>query len=272
MVLYALGYEYDFVQGVFLKTGSFDVKTNVSAQVYVNDNFAGKTSFLGDYFSQSRLLPRAYNVRVQAQDYQVWQKLVTVDAGFLTSFPKVILLPKVFQENVIASSSIPFKSITIERFDGDQKVALIGNKQKVDSIDLATGTEKPAKLPLPSVITPNNYLIGTASPDGDKVVRFDNNEIWINWIKDSPYQPFKKAGDLELVTRFPQTISDIQWYKDSDHLIVSVGGLLKFIEIDDRDGINIFDISSVSGPFYYDNDKNIIYKFDNNKLVKINLK
>jgi len=277
VVLYALGYQYDFVQGQFFKIGSFDVKTNVSAQVYVNDVFAGSTSFLGNYFSQSRLLPRVYSVRVQADNYQPWQKLVKVNAGFLTSFPKVILLPKTFQENTVASAS--FKTVTITRFDVANGTALVGNKQKVEAINLKTGEITPVKLPLLpeknaaklNVLVRNN-IAGVTSPDGVVTAGFYNNEIWVQWLKDSSYQPFKKAGNSLLVTRFPQTINDIQWYKDSDHLLVSVGGILKLIEIDDRDGINVFDITTLSGPFYYDRSSDLIYKFEGNKLVKISIK
>jgi hypothetical protein len=277
VVFYALGYQYDFVQSRFFKIGSFDVKTNISAEVYVNDVLAGKTSFLGNYFSQSRLLPRAYSIRVQADNYQPWQKLIKVDAGFLTSFPKVILLPKNFQEEVVASSSV--KNIIVTKFDPDNGVALIGNNQKVESINLQNGEIKPAKLPL--ILPKNNTAeqkdfiqkdgVGLTAPDGIKKVGFFNNEIRVYWLKDSTNQPFKKAGDLVLVTRFSQPVVDVQWYKDSEHLLVSVGGILKLIEIDDRDGINVFDITTVYGPFYYDKNNDIVYKFEGNKLIKINL-
>jgi hypothetical protein len=276
VVFYALGYQYDFVQSRFFKIGSFDIKTNVSSEIYVNDVLAGRTSFLSNYFSKSRLLPRAYSIRVQADNYQPWQKLIKVDAGFLTSFPKIILLPKNFQESIIASSSV--KNITVARFDSDNGTAIIGNNQKMESINLQNGEIKPIKLP---VVLPKNKTaqlkdiiqndqVGLVAPDGTKKVGFFNNEIRVYWIKDSTYQPFKKAGDSVIVTRFSQPVTDVQWYKDSGHLLVSVGGVLKLIEIDDRDGINTFDITTVSGAFYYDNNESV-YKFEGNKLIKISL-
>ncbi|MDO8676499.1 MAG: hypothetical protein Q7K16_02515, partial [Candidatus Azambacteria bacterium] len=100
---------------------------------------------------------------------------------------------------------------------------------------------------------------------------FNEREIWIKWIKDSNYQPLKMAGDTELITRFSQKIEDAQWFKDSEHLIVSVGGILKFLEIDDRGGINIFDIAAIAGPFYYDRDQDMVFKFEGNKLIRVNL-
>lgn len=264
VVLFALGYQYDFVQNKFVKTGSLELKVNTSAEVYINDNFDGKTSFLGDYFSKSQLLPRVYNVRVQSDGYQSWQKLARVSGGFLTSFPEVVLLRKDFNEEMVASSSV--SNISIRQFDPNNGLAFIGNKQKIESINLKNGEKKTIKQ------LPKTTAEDIDSPDGNKKVRFNEHEVWVEWTKDSNHQPFQKAGDTELITRFSQTITDAQWYKDSEHLIVNVGGILRFIEIDNRDGINIFDISTISGPFYYDKDQDAVFKFSGNKLIRINLK
>ena len=63
----------------------------------------------------------------------------------------------------------------------------------------------------------------------------------------------------------------MQWYKDSSHLIVSSGSILKFVEIDKRGGVNINDISAISGPFYYDHGIDAIFKFEGNRVVRIGL-
>ncbi|MBI2063417.1 MAG: hypothetical protein HYT65_00275 [Candidatus Yanofskybacteria bacterium] len=273
LVLFALGYKYDFVQNKFFSTGSLELKTNVTAEVYINDELAGSTSFLSDSFSKGRLLPRTYNVRLQNEKYQSWHKLVNVEAGFLSSFPRVVLLPQDFESEVVASGSI--RVLTIRRFEPENNLAVLGNKQKLESINLKNGEIKPMKTssptPLPSASSVENGIAFIASPDGNKNAWFNERELWVKWVKNSNYQPYKLAGDIGLVTRFSQKIEDAQWYKDSEHLIVNVGGILKFIEIDDRGGINIFDIATITGPFYYDRDQDAIFKFEGNKLVRINL-
>ena len=270
LVLFALGYRYDFVQNKFFSTGSLELKANVAAEVYINEELAGSTSFLSNSFSKGRLLPRTYNVRLQNEKYQLWRKLVKVEAGFLSSFPRIILLPDDFESEVVASSSI--SGITIRRFEQENNLAVLGNKQKLETINLKSGEIKPVKTTLPILAPIHVEEDGIAyipSPDNNKSAWFNEHEIWVKWGKNSNYQPYKLAGDTELITRFSQKIDDAQWYKDSEHLMVSVGGILKFIEIDDRGGINIFDIAVITGPFYYDRNQDAIFKFEGNKLVKI---
>ena len=270
-IVFALGYKYDFVQNKFFKTGSIELKTNVSAEVYINDELIGDTSFLGNSFSKGRFLPRTYRVRAEREGYQPWQKLVKVEAGFLAAFPRVVLIPESFDEVPVASSSL--KSITVKKFDAEENLAVIGNKQKLEYIDIKTGEKKDIKpaasmpVPVAGKVEPAQVV----SPDEEKNAWFSGYELRVKWVKDANYQPYKLAGDIELITRFSQKIEDIQWYKDSAHLIVSVGGVLKLIEIDDRDGINIFDITDIAGPFYYDRGMDAVFKFEGNKLIRIDL-
>lgn len=271
LIFFALGYKYDFVQKKFLKTGSIEFKFNSSTEVYINDELAGETSFLGDAFSKGGLLPRTYRIRSEKKDYLPWQKLVKVEAGFLASFPKIVLIPDFFEEKIVASSSI--SPITIKRFEKEGPLAIIGNKQKTESIDLKTGEVKPIKKGEIS----ESALIGEVevryipSPDKEKTAWFNKREVWIKWEKDASYQPFQRAGDVEFVIRLNQDVEDIQWYEDSSHLFVSTGGILKFIEIDTRGGNNIFDISDIASPFYYSSNMDAIFKFEGNKLIKIDL-
>jgi len=275
-VLYALGYKYDFVQNKFLKTGSFEISASTDAQIYINDELAGATSFLGTSFSKSRLLPRTYTIRVQNNKYQPWQKLVNVEAGVFADFPRVVLVPQAPVEDAIASSSL--KGIASIQFDAEQGTVAVNNGLQVETISLDSGQRvslqpfiKSTSLPTTTPPVANGEANLLQSPDGDKGLWFNNREVWVKWLKDTDYQPARIAGDTELVARFPQKITDVQWYKDSDHLIASVGGLLEFIEIDNRGGINIAAISIIDSPFYYDKGANVIFKFVGNKLTRINL-
>lgn len=281
VVLFALGYKYDFVQNKLLKTGSFGIKSNVNAKVYINDGLAGTTSFLTNSFSKGRLLPRSYRVRIERNKYQAWQKLITVQAGGFTDFPRVVLVPDNLDKSVLATSS--FTRVTFVEFNPTQKVVVLGNGRIKEARDLSSGQRlKAAPTPLvtprllassvagPAAIADNISKI--ISPDNNKKAWFADHEIWVEWLNNSGYQPYHNEGETTLITRFSGQISDIQWYKDSEHLIVNVSGALKFLELDDRGGINIFDLASISGPFYYDRDQDAIYKMDGNKLIRLDLK
>ncbi len=272
VVLYALGYKYDFVQNKFLKTGSFEIGVNIRADVYINDELSGTASFLTRTFSKSRLLPRTYSVRLQSEGYQSWQKLIGVGGGVFSSYPRVVLIPEEPGEEVIASSLLG--GVSSIKFDPQNKTATINSGRRTEIINLENGRkESPASQPTttPSPAPSKGTAGLIKSPDGEKDARFNDYEIRVSWLKDTNYQPYRKAGETELITRFSQKISDVQWYKDSDHLIANVGGMLKFIEIDARDGLNIFDISTISGPFYYDKDMDAVFKFEGKNLIKIGL-
>src|SRR5437016_5063301 len=94
VVLYALGYEYDFNQAKFLKTGSFSLKTNIPAEVYLNNKLVGKTSFLSNGFSYTMLLPRAYTITVKHAGNTIWKKKISIQEGVLEDFPRIVLLPQ----------------------------------------------------------------------------------------------------------------------------------------------------------------------------------
>ena len=274
-VTYALGYKYDFVKNKFIKTGSLGITTNTASEAYLNNELAGSTSFLGNAFSVRRLLPRTYDLRVQNEESQAWQKLVEIDAGFFVDFPKIVLVLKSPIETTLASASMNFKTNQILYFDSKENTLVFGNKQKVETIDLKSGktsvvaSDKIANIleSYSSLSNKNNEII---SPDGKKTVAYKEHEIRVSWLNNSSYQPYKNTGDSLLVTRSSQNINSIQWYKDSEHLIADVGGILKFIEIDTRGGTNIFDIGeNENGLFYYSENSNSVYKISGKKIIQI---
>lgn len=277
MLVMALGYKYDFVLDRLVKTGSFQIRTNVSSAVYLNDKLAGNTSFLGNTFSKTRLLPRVYEVRVHKENFQSWQKDVSISAGLLTDFPLVVLLPEDFTEKVIATTS--FRSVkeikfdknekTIELIDGATNVKInLGNGKIIEPSPLKKNSaESEPDSPDEKILT--NVL---KSPDKTKKLEFTKYEIWVEWLEPSNYQPFHQTGDRELITRFAQPIYDVQWYKDSGHLLANVGGIIKFLEIDTRGGTNSYDTTSTDWPFWYSSDKDAIYKFEKGKITRISLR
>lgn len=85
------------------------------------------------------------------------------------------------------------------------------------------------------------------SPDYLKIVYFSDCEIWILFLKDKLDQPTKKTGEKIFLTRVSEKINDVFWL-NSDYLIFNSGNKLKITEIDDRDRINIYDLSEFKEP------------------------
>lgn len=85
------------------------------------------------------------------------------------------------------------------------------------------------------------------SPDKKKIAYFSEHEIWVMYLEPELGQPQKKAGEKSFLARFSEKISDVFWYGDY-HLILNQGNKIKIAEIDDRDRINIIDLTTFEIP------------------------
>lgn len=280
-VVYSLGYRYDFVHRTFLPTGSFRLVANTGADVYINELLAGKTSFLSNSFSKSRLLPRTYLVRMEKTGYHPWQKNITIGGGLFSDYPKIVLLPEELPEVVVASST--FSTFTSTSYDLNKRTVTVYQAEKRQTLNLDTG--KPVSSSL-DIVAPKNKKTTAASAKQSNFVEssptivretkgrrleFTDHEIWVTWLNGTDFQPFHADGDRELITRMSTNISDVQWYKDREHILVWSGGILSFMEIDKRGGINTSIITALTNPFIYDEDQDAIYTFSKSNLVRIKL-
>lgn len=104
------------------------------------------------------------------------------------------------------------------------------------------------------------------SPDSEKIVYASNFEIWILFISEQQSQPHRENGERMFLTRFSEKIEDIFWLS-SHYLIFKVGNKIKVAEIDNRDQINIVDLTEIDNAKIYFNDSNKkLYILNNNEL------
>ncbi len=103
----AFGYGYDFAQNKIVKTGTLGVESNISASVYINDQFQGQTSFLTNSFTKNRLVPDQYTIRLEKKDFVSWQKRVNVRSGIYIDFPTVVLVLEQPKTDIIANNVSP---------------------------------------------------------------------------------------------------------------------------------------------------------------------
>ncbi len=108
------------------------------------------------------------------------------------------------------------------------------------------------------------------SDDNKKIIYWSSNEIWIYYLQDIKIQPYKNAGDRELITRFAQKISQAIFYPNNEYTAFVVGNQIKITELDGRDQRNTIDFVQTSNPqIYFDQQNNIFYYQTQDKIFKI---
>jgi len=97
-----------------------------------------------------------------------------------------------------------------------------------------------------------NYI--KISPDKRKLVYFSDSEIKILFLEEQNFQPRFNKGENMFLMRLSESINDIFWL-NSDYLILITNNVLKIVEIDNRDRVNIIDIVTVKNPEIFLNRK-----------------
>ena len=239
IILYAQGYKYSFSENKFFKTGAIYLKVNTDANVYLDDKLLGNTSFFGNSYRVEGLLPDKYELRVQKDNFSSWQKLITVDEGFVSEFSKIFLV----QQDEKGKEEL------------DKEIALIFPTPTPIPKSALKPTPTPTPANEPFVVKKGSLMTTSETPekiandvkgfviskDKNKLAWWTANEVWVMWLNDANYQPYHKKGDKELITRFSTQIKKAAWFRDEDHLIVDSSGY-KIMEIDTRGGINIVEI------------------------------
>lgn len=83
------------------------------------------------------------------------------------------------------------------------------------------------------------------SDDGKKLLFFTDNEISVYFARDWEAQPVRERDSVMQIARFSNTAKNIQWTRDYEHILFTLGDSAKIIELDNRDRRNIADVASV---------------------------
>jgi len=82
------------------------------------------------------------------------------------------------------------------------------------------------------------------SDDGKKLLYWSPREIFVHFTRIWEVQPFRNENETLDITRFSEEIKNVQWGKDYEHVLFSVGNRIKVAELDNRGQRNISDIIS----------------------------
>lgn len=89
------------------------------------------------------------------------------------------------------------------------------------------------------------------SNDGKKLLFWTGNEISAYFLRDWNVQPERSEDQSFNITRYSETLKNVQWFNDYEHVIFSVGRSIKIAELDYRDRINCLNLpeTSLDNPF-----------------------
>lgn len=248
-IRYAQGYKYDWNAGRFVRTGAVVVTANEDAKLFVDDRLVGSLSFLGHRAGKDRLLPGTYTVRLVKDGWSSWQKAAQVTEGLLTEFPNALLLP-IDDESLIELRAEASRSL-------DASLTLADAPKPSPS----PAPRRGAPAPVPRVAAEGFTLSGTVllRDDGtasgsviaeevlgfaltgnrDRVLWWTRSEVWVMWLTNTGYQPFRIEGERQSLGRWTAGVRGAAWFRDRDHVVVDLGSQgYRVVELDQRGGAN----------------------------------
>ena len=265
VVLYAYGYQFDFKNLGWIKTGSLFVKANFSdAKIYIDGQLNGQTSFLSATFIEKYLLPGTYSIKIEKDGFLSLDKNIEIKSGEVGQLAHIYLINTEEINDFIENSVQEEENINyfISKTDGllyhslengetkkisSEPVYIKNFKLKIlrENIYLASYDLKaPGVFLLDSKgqwerlhLSPTTDLI--LSPDNKKMAIVGQNEINILWLKDENESPYFRKGQKELILGIGEKIKQAFWFKTGWHLIyLTENGQTYFVEVDDTGGRN----------------------------------
>ena len=252
-ILYAQGYKYDIGENTFHRTGAIFIRSNADGDLYLNDELYTSTSFFGNSASIDRLLPGTYTISLRRENFTTWTKEAMVQEGLLTEFSNAMILPTMSEE--IEKIKLEISSILYP---------IVSPSPTMSPTPSGSPKKTPTPLATPTPLNNGDFYIKTntlyqvqekgdvviavgakgfaLSPNKNKVLWWNNNEISVTWMTETDYQPFHNQGDTLLITKFSKPILKADWFRDNDHFVVDTGGSFTISEIDTRGGLNLIKI------------------------------
>lgn len=100
----------------------------------------------------------------------------------------------------------------------------------------------------------------------DKIILSTGSELWLFLLRDFESPFFKKEGSLIFLSRLSSKIENLIWF-NSDHFFYTTNNNVFVSEIDNRDNINIFQISQLPVQKIWFNEKTLYILSNNNIYI-----
>lgn len=284
IVLHARGYRFDFTRGVFVYSGSINIKSspqNINVSLNGKLNESKKLDRINNSYNIAGLLPGDYKIKITSPDFQTWSKKTDVHSGLASEFWNVVLarnnyektdytasgITKFFtspgnkymaiaeqQENTLSIKNLNIKNKAIENIFSFPNYTLIPDSEKEN---IEWSPVKNNRISIPTKKIP-------AEDKNKKIISEDGNSLTTNYIiADISANTFFSLNDF---LNMPD-IKDVRWDPQSeDYLFFLSKNSLYRANIRDKkdivlisEDVSSFDLSKTS-VFYSMLSNKIIYK------------
>ncbi len=265
---YSLGYHIDFHKFTIYKTGILSIKSTPSgAAIYIN----GK---LYPDITPARieeLRPGTYSIEVKREGLFPWQKELDVRSNMVTRAENILLFPMLQVKEEVGDREADNFFIPDDRSQIYYMTKSGLYKTNIDG-------SNPKKLS-PYSGWPSDILGKKFSPDGKKILYFNENGIWIIYLNSLRLTVDSDAAEVEEVLKSTEAIKDVFWHSGSNHIIFTAGKDIDVMEIEKGGIKNIVTLNRCDHQprgIYYDVYNDSLYFNDSpagkSKLYRLDLR
>ncbi|MDO8535568.1 MAG: PEGA domain-containing protein [Candidatus Omnitrophota bacterium] len=248
---YSLGYHIDFHKLVIYKTGILSIRSTPSgASIYVNGKLYPDTTPA----RIEELRPGTYSIEVKREGLYPWQKDLTVRSNMVTRAENILLFPTLQVTDKVSDREADNFFIPDDRSQIYYMNRAGFYKSNID------GTN-PRKLSAYSG-WPTDILGKKLSPDGKKILYFNENGIWVIYLNGPGPVKGGDAAEVEEALKSSYIITDAFWHSGSNHIIFVAGRDINVLEIGKGGGKNIVTLNKCSRRpqgVYYDANNDSLY-------------
>lgn len=296
IILYALGYNFDFEQKTLIASGGIYLKSYPpKADIYINDKPKGKTNRVVSY-----LVPKIYKIKVAKEEYYPWQKELIIESGLITRANNIFLVPfnpiislmateseahSIFKEE--KKQNYLLSKNNLYNLNNSPPSLLVSNvmnyvvaRNKIIYLEYFTGQIYELNLdnleskPIFEQVFPSfNEGKWILSSDKKKLLCQKNYSMEILWLEDVVNNSIiRKKGEIEKI-ELGAKINQVIWHPLTDeHLIVATNDSILITELDNRPPRNT--INFITTPFpqlKYDLKSKTLYFLSQERLYRTEL-
>ena len=257
LLSYSLGYRIDYKALKVYKTGIIFINSKpAGAAIYINDKLYDSVTPA----QIEELKPGIYKVKVRREGFYPWEEDLVVRPNMATKADSIILFP-IMQEMNRISDQPAYDFIVSDRGYIYYLTESGLYRSDSDGADVKKLSKYSSWL--------RNISRKRFSPDGDKILCFNEKEIAIIYLNLN--RELSKDGDsarVENILTAEEPIIDVFWYTGSGYIIVVTEKYINVVELrggGKRNIATLYKFNATPHAVAYDSNNGSLYFMDRGK-------